>query len=103
MKQLEPMTPWSNAMEGVTHEPKKATGRDMARSRAPKHLWDDCLEHQAYVHSLTALDIYDLKGQVPETMVSGETADISPWAIYKWYEWVKFRDTSVGFPETPKL
>ena len=32
-------------------------------------------------------------------MVSGETADISPFAEYKWYEWVMFRDTSVSFPE----
>ena len=40
-----------------------------------------------------------MNGQVPETMVSGETADISPWAEFVWYEWVKFRDTSVSFPK----
>ena len=32
-------------------------------------------------------------------MVSGETVDISPFAEYKWYEWVMFWDTSVSFPE----
>lgn len=31
--------------------------------------------------------------------MSGETADISPFAAFKWYEWVKFCETSVSFPE----
>ena len=71
----------------------------MVRSKAPKQLWDDCLEREAYVRSLTAHDIYRLDGQVPETLVSGETADISPFATFKWYEWVLFRDTSVTYPD----
>ena len=54
----------------------------------PKLLWDDCLEREAYVRSLTALDIYGLSGQVPETIVSGKTADISPFAAFKWYQWI---------------
>ena len=32
-------------------------------------------------------------------MVSGETADVSPYAEYHWYEWVMFQDTSVSFQE----
>ena len=72
----------------------------MVRSGAPKRLWDDCLEREAYVRSFTAHDIYRLNGQVPETLVSGETADISPLALFKWYEWVRmFRDTSVTYPD----
>ena len=70
----------------------------MVRSAAPKRLWDDCLEREAYIRSLTAHDIYRLDGQVPETVVSGETADISPFALFKWYKWVMFRDTSVTCP-----
>ncbi len=31
--------------------------------------------------------------------MSGETADISPFANFKWYEWVLFRDTSVTYPD----
>jgi hypothetical protein len=38
-------------------------------------------------------------GQDPETVVSGKTADISAIAELQWYEWVKFRDTSVSFPK----
>jgi hypothetical protein len=57
------------------------------------------LEREAYIRSNTAHDIFSLNGQVPETIVSGETADISPFALFKWYEWVMFRDTSVPFPD----
>ena len=40
-----------------------------------------------------------MNGQVPETLVSGETADISPLVQFAWYEWVMFRDTSVTYPD----
>jgi hypothetical protein len=30
--------------------------------------------------------------------VKGEPANISTIAEYAWYEWVKIRDTSTGFP-----
>ncbi|KAI2496194.1 Reverse transcriptase (RNA-dependent DNA polymerase) [Fragilaria crotonensis] len=99
VRQTEPHTPWSNAAESAIRELKKGVGRQMVRSGAPKRLWDDCLEREAYVRSFTAHDIYRLNGQVPETLVSGETADISPLALFKWYEWVLFRDTSVTYPD----
>ena len=99
VRQTEPHTPWSNAAEAAIRELKKGVGRQMVRSAAPKRLWDDCLEREAYVRSFTAHDIYRLNGQVPETVVSGETADISPFALFKWYEWVMFRDTSVTYPD----
>ncbi|KAI2502051.1 Reverse transcriptase (RNA-dependent DNA polymerase) [Fragilaria crotonensis] len=99
VKQTEPHTPWSNAAEAAIRELKKGVGRQMVRSRAPKRLWDDCLEREAYVRSFTAHEIFRLSGQVPETIVSGETADISPLAQFKWYEWVMFRDTSVTYPD----
>ena len=92
VKQTEPHSPWSNSAEAAIRELKKGVGRQMVRSAAPKRLWDDCLEREAYVHSFTAHDIYKLNGQVPETIVSGETADISPLAQFKWYKWVLFRE-----------
>ena len=78
---------------------KLATGRDLHRSKCPLKLWDDCLERQAYIRSFTAHDIFGLKGETPETMVNGETPDISEFAQFKWYEWVKFRDQQVAFPD----
>jgi len=99
VKQTEPYSYWSNAAEGAIRELKRGHGREMVRSGAPKVLWDHCLEREAYIRSLTAHDIYGLNGQVPQTIMTGETADISACALFKWYEWVMFRDTSVGFPE----
>ena len=32
-------------------------------------------------------------------MLSGKTADISEFAEFGWYDWVKFRDTNVPYPE----
>jgi hypothetical protein len=46
----------------------------------------------------TALGIFELEGQVPESRVKGEPADISTISEYEWYEWVKFCDTSTSFP-----
>jgi hypothetical protein len=83
VKQTKPYTPWSNAAEAAIREMKKGVGRQMVRSKAPKKLWDNCLEREAYVRSLTAHDIYRPDGQVPETLVSGKTADISPFAAFK--------------------
>ena len=57
-------------------ELKKVAGHKMLQSRAPKHLWDDCLEWEAYIRSNTAHEIYKLDVEV-ETVTSGETSDIS--------------------------
>ena len=99
VRQTEPYTPWSQAAEGAIRELKKGVGREMVRSKAPKCLWDHCIEREAYVRSNTAHNVFGLDGQVPETMVSGETSDITTFAEFAWYEWVKFRDTAVSFPE----
>jgi hypothetical protein len=84
IKQTEPHTPKSNAEEGSIREPKRGVGREMVRSGSPKRLWDDCLVREAYVRSSTVLDIFSLKGQVPDTIVKGQTSDISPLAEYAW-------------------
>jgi hypothetical protein len=100
IKQTEPHTPKSNAAEGSIRELKRGVGREMVRYGAPKRLWYDCLAIEAYVRSSTALDIFSLELQVPDTTVKGQTSDISPLAEYAWYEWVKFRDTGQNFPDS---
>ncbi len=65
----------------------------------PSRLWDNCLEYDAYVQSHTAHDIFKLDGEVPETIMSCKTADISQFCELGWYEWVKFQSTTVSFPE----
>jgi hypothetical protein len=83
-------------------ELKRGVGRKMMRSGCPKRVWGDCLVREAYVRSNTALDIFGLECQVPESRVKGETVDISTIAEYGWYTWVKFRDTTASFP-VPKI
>ena len=51
---------------------------------------------EATIRAHTAHDIFELNGEVPETLVSGQT----PFAQHEWYEWVKFRDTTAPFPDT---
>ena len=99
LKQTEPYSPWQNAAEGNIRELKKGAGRKMIKSGSPKKLWDDCLVLESYIRSNTAHDIYMLHGEVPETIMSGETSDISQFCEFEWYEWVKFRDSAVQFPE----
>ena len=64
-----------------------------------KELWDDCLVLELYIRSNTAHDIYMLSGEVPETIMSGETSDISQFCEFEWYERVKFRDVAIQFPD----
>ena len=77
MKQLESYTPWSNAAEREIKELKKGAGGKLLKSRAPKWFWDDCLELEVYIRSNTAHKIYRLDWKVPETVMSGETSEIS--------------------------
>ena len=57
LKQLEPYHPWSNAAERDIKKLKKDAGHKLLRSRAPKHLWDNCLEVEACIRSNTAHEV----------------------------------------------
>ena len=43
----------------------------------------------------------ELNGEVPETLISGETSDISHFCGLGWYQWIKFREIGPHhkFPE----
>ena len=49
----------------------------MLKYGCPKSLWDHCIELEALILSHTALDIHGLEVQDPETVMSGQTGDIS--------------------------
>ena len=70
----------------------------MAKMKTPSKLWDHCLELEGYIRSHTALDTYELQGEVPETILSGQTADISPFIECGWYDWVKWYDSTAKYP-----
>ena len=99
IRQVEPYSPWSNSAEVAIKALKLDTGRDLRLSQCPKVLWDDCLERRAYIKSFTTNNHYSLQGESPETLINGETPDISAFGEFGWYDWVKFRDTQVAYPE----
>jgi hypothetical protein len=99
IKQTEPYSPWQNAAESAIRELKKAAGRKMVRAGAPKPFWADAIELEAYVRSNIAHNIFILQGEVPETVMSGETSDISQFCEFAFYDWIMFRDQPVAFPD----
>ena len=98
MKATEPHSPWMNAAETQIRELKRGVSRKMIRTQSPKCLWDHCLELEAYIRSCTAHDLFKLRGEVPETLMKGSTADISQFCTYDWFEWVMYLDDE-GFPD----
>jgi hypothetical protein len=97
IRQTKPYTPQSNFAETAIKELKNGVGRKMFSCQVPKRLWDDCIELEQYVQSNTWNEHFANGGKVPETIVSGETADISTFAQRHWYEWILVCDTSVSF------
>ena len=89
MKQTEPHSPWNNATEGSIWELKRGAGRNMTNSGSPKRIWDHCLELEGLIRSHTALDIYKLNGEVPETVITRDKDDIITIASNGWYDWIK--------------
>ena len=73
----------------------------MKNSAFPERLLDYCAELQAKIRCHKVPDIPTLNGQVPKTVVTGNTADISELVEFVWYQWVYYRDdkTSFTFPE----
>ena len=89
--------------EGAIRELKHGFGRKMMRGLSTAKLWDHCIELEALIRTHTALDIYDLQGQVPETLLSGQTTDKSPFIEHEWYNFVKWSDHGSSFPETTEV
>ena len=103
VKQREPYSPWQNAAELTICELKKGAGWKAAHAQSPKKLWDHALELESYVRSNTAVPHPKLDDQVPETIMSGQMADISHFTELGWYDWIKFFDTLAGHPEPKEV
>ena len=98
LKQTEPFTPWLNAPERKIKELKKCSGRKFIKSGTPNRLWDDCLELEFYIRSNTAHGLYKLVLEVPETIMSSATSDISQFCWLEWFKWVMFQDKTATYP-----
>ena len=54
-------------------------------SGCPEPLGNHCIELEALILSHNALEIYGLEGKVPETVMSGQTGDISSLYEFEWF------------------
>jgi hypothetical protein len=94
----KPYSLWQQAAEGCIRKLKRGSSCKMLRMGLPKTLWDHSLELEALVRSCTNNNIYMIAGQVPETIMTGDTADISHIAEFVWFNWVIFCDEVPGYP-----
>ena len=76
LRQTEPFTSWSNECKRKVKELKKGSEWKKIKTRTPNRLWDDCPEFEAQISSKTMHSIYKLDGEVPETIMSGETSGL---------------------------
>ena len=60
----------------------------MRHTNVPAVLWDHCLQLMAETRRHTVLDIFSLNGETPQTMLTGETTDISHLVEHSWYDFV---------------
>ena len=67
-----------------------------------KRLWDHGTILQALICSCTTNSIYMTAGQAPETIMTGNTADISQICQFGWYDWVMYYDNAT-FPDDRAL
>ena len=89
--------------EGDIKELKHGSGSKIMRSLSPAKLWYHFIELEALILSHTALDIYELQGEMPETLLYGKTVDISPFMEHEWYDFVKWFDHGSTFPEPKEV
>jgi hypothetical protein len=97
-RQTEPYSPWQQAAEGCIHELKHGVSGKMIKTGSPRVLWDHCIELEALICSLTCNNVYMINGKVPETVMTGSTANISHICEFGWYDWLMFWDNVPTFP-----
>jgi hypothetical protein len=97
-RQTESYSPWQQATEGCIRELKCGVSHKMIKTGSPMVLWDHCIELEALIRSLNSNNVYMTNGKVPETIMTGSTADISHICEFGWYDWVMFRDNVPMFP-----
>ena len=93
-------SPWQNRAESEIRKVKRLARRWMVESNSPRKLWDYCTQLASVVRSHTAHDMFQLQGEVPETILRGTTADISHVCEFAWYQWVIYNEPN---PETSKF
>jgi Reverse transcriptase (RNA-dependent DNA polymerase) len=96
-----PYSAWQNLAEASIRELKKSIRRAMRRSGSPRKLWNYCGVWCAAVRRITSMDKLD--GRTPTEVVTGTTPDISQYALFDWYEPIRYLDPRHAFPNETKL
>ncbi len=78
----------------------------MIKTGSLRVLWDHCIELEALIRSSTSNTVsstsntvYMTNVEVPETIMTSSTANISHICEFGWYDWVMFRDNVPMFPD----
>ena len=95
----ETYSPCMMAAKGCIEHLKQGSSRKMLKSASTKQLWYHCIEIKALIRSYTALYIYGLEVQAPETVMTGQTADTSNLCEYEWFQWVMYYQPKEGYPD----
>jgi len=77
IKPVEAYSPNQNLAETRIRELKRAYQKLMRSTNCPAVLWDFAFEYVAEVGSQTTHPLHALQGDVPQTILLGDTADIS--------------------------
>ena len=99
----EPYSPWMQAAERCIKKTNLVSSRKMLKSGCPNPLWGHCIDLEALISSHTDLDIYGLEGQVPQTVISGQTGDIIILCEFEWFEWVMFVQPKKTCPDDKRF
>ena len=90
-----------NPVEGVIREIRRRWYRTMVRKRVPRELWDYGASWVTEIMSLTHSAAGGLNGCIPLTDVTGETADISEYLDFGFYDEVWWADNAGLSPYEP--
>jgi hypothetical protein len=92
VKLVEAYTHNQNLAESAIRELRRMYKKAMLSTNAPQVLWDYCMELMAQIRSHIALDLLELQGDTPSTVLTGDTSDISNLCELSWYDIVWFID-----------
>ena len=90
-----------NPVEGCIRELRRKWYRTMVQQRVPQDFWDYGLRWVSDISSMTYTTAGGLDGSIPITHVTGETADISEYLDFGFYDPVWYKDNAGLSPEQP--
>ena len=98
--QSEPYRQWQNACERYIQTLKHLVNQVLDRTGSPAYLWLVCLQYCVMLLNNTSRA--SLNNAIPLTVLTGSTADISPFLRFFWYEPVYFAEDDADFPSSCK-